>query len=83
MADKDDKTEPKTTPATPAKAEKPAVTKVYSIVKGKSVEIPCALEPVKDGYSTTQDFERRLTALEIAVGIKKINVEEVEVKVKK
>ena len=47
------------------------------IIDGKPVEVPCAVD-VPSGRTTTNDHERRIIALEIAAGIKK--VEEYEVK---
>ncbi len=48
------------------------------IVPGKEkVDLPL-LEDVPSGYSTTQDHERRLTLIEVALGIKKVESYELE-----
>jgi hypothetical protein len=53
--------------------------KIKRIVAGKPVELPYANE-VPHGIRTTQDHEQRITALEIACGIKKVITDEVEEK---
>lgn len=77
----DDVVEPETPAAgaiAPAKQGAAAKRKVYKLAKGRAVDMPVAVPGVPDGYLTTQDHEQRITALEIAAGIKKIEVTEVD-----
>lgn len=58
------------------KGEKPK-RRINVIVKGKALDIPL-VKDVPCGNRTTQDHEYRITQLEIAAGIKKIETKEVE-----
>lgn len=51
--------------------------KVQKIVPCEQVEMPHIAE-VPVGISTTQDHERRITAVEIALGIKKVETVEID-----
>jgi hypothetical protein len=78
VAPKDEaKAGPQTAEKKPYEPKKAAPVR-HVIAKGKAVSIPCSVPAVKDGYATTQDHERRITALEIAAGIKKIEAVEVK-----